>query len=621
VEREKELAMSTVDRQWTAWLGPVAVTLFALTIAGVQYRNFLADPRPLWATPLQHDRSAHYLSGLALAQAIAHGNVAEMWHQFDNMRVWGPLHAFLLVPIELIAGPDYRLGVLPSLGGWVLAMVFGYLLARRIAPWGGELAGAVTVLFIAASPAHRAFALDVMLESLGSGLSLACLYFYVALVQDRRGAIGWLLGGALALLFLEKYNYFVLVAVGLVAAELLRQAPLWLRLARTALPTIPGWLVGQACKPSNYLLAGLIGAAVGARVLQGETLRLFGMKLYIGGPANLLHAAWFVVTIRLLLWRRTPAAQAFFRDLGPWRGAVLVPASTIVVWFLMPKRLSYFLWYLTVTDQHRERLPFLHGAPMYLEAIAHGYHVALWAAAAVAGFALVGLSTARWWRPGGVAAGTFLVLSALLTFQHPNLRERFLHSWIAIGWVIAGVGIATMVAAFWRRSKVVNGFLSIAVVGTLGALLVPYATVAGTAVEGGARPDLPCGLTIADGFLPSLADVRQPTLLSNSNAVFFLSWTYRERYPHRPFATEIRNYGVDPTADRDLVRDWLTKTRSDAIVLIDIAADSPCYAGSPENRDYDVLRACLAETTTFAIAERRSLPDKVTITIWRRVSS
>ena len=39
---EKELAMSTQDvRNRIAWLGPVAVTLFALTVAGVQYRHFL----------------------------------------------------------------------------------------------------------------------------------------------------------------------------------------------------------------------------------------------------------------------------------------------------------------------------------------------------------------------------------------------------------------------------------------------------------------------------------------------------------------------------------------------------------------------------------------------------
>ena len=227
-------------RRWTPYLGPAIVLVFALAAAGVQYRDFWADPRPLWSV-LQHGRSAHYLSALGFTQALARLNVADIWHQLDAMRVWGPLHAFLLgLPIraELALGPDYRLAVLPSLGGWVLTMVFGYLLARRIAPWGGELAGLVTVLFVAASPAHRAFALDVMLESLGRRAVAgdAC----ISTSRLVQGGVGRASAGRLpasrlaAWLFLEKYNYFILVSAGLVGAELVRQPMLWWNLFREA---------------------------------------------------------------------------------------------------------------------------------------------------------------------------------------------------------------------------------------------------------------------------------------------------------------------------------------------------------------------------------------------------
>ena len=39
-------------------------------------------------------------------------------------------------------------------------------------------------MFILASPAHRAFGTDIMLESLGGCLSIMVLYFYLAAVQD-----------------------------------------------------------------------------------------------------------------------------------------------------------------------------------------------------------------------------------------------------------------------------------------------------------------------------------------------------------------------------------------------------------------------------------------------------
>jgi hypothetical protein len=612
--------MTQDARRWSVWLGPLAATLFAVTIAGVQYRSFLDDPRPLWSA-IQHDRNAHYLTGLALAQSISAGNIVETFHLLDGMRVWGPLHGLLLVPIEMIAGPDYRLGVLPSLCGWVLTMIFGYVVARRIAPWGGDLAGIVAVLFIAASPGHRTFAVDVMLESLGAGLSMICVYLYVALVQERRPSLGWCLGVALSALFLEKYNYFILVVAGLVGAELVRQPGFYWSLAKSAFFATPSWLMAQLCRPTSWLLVAILLAAVGARLLQGKTIRVFGHDMLVGGQANLLHAAWIVLTFRLLVWYRMPQARTQLHDLGPWRGEILAPAWTIVVWFLLPKRIGYFFWYIFVNDQKREHYGLLHGAPLYTGYIANSYHVAAWLAILVVILVVIAACTFRSWRPGGVVALTFLVLAAILTFQHPNLRERFLNSWFASAWVVAGVGVAAIVGAVWRQSRVAGGsFAAICVVG-LATVLLPYTVVPGVAEEGGRHPERANSLAMTDTYLPSLADAREPMILSNANALFLLQWTYRERYPHRPFATEIKGYDRDPAANRETARRWLEKTKSDAIVLIDVAVDSRYFARTPEDRDYGVLQQCLAESTRFAPAESWTTAEKVTITIWRRTSS
>ena len=79
------------------------------------------------------------------------------------------------------------------------------------------MAGLVAALFIAASPAHRAYATDIMLESLGAALSLLALYCYLLTVQGQPDETGKArcLAAALLLLFLEKYNYWLLVVLAL----------------------------------------------------------------------------------------------------------------------------------------------------------------------------------------------------------------------------------------------------------------------------------------------------------------------------------------------------------------------------------------------------------------------
>ena len=47
-----------------------------------------------------------------------------------------------------------------------------FVLAMRLAPRFKPIAGAVALLFALASPAHRAYAVDVMIESMGAALTL-----------------------------------------------------------------------------------------------------------------------------------------------------------------------------------------------------------------------------------------------------------------------------------------------------------------------------------------------------------------------------------------------------------------------------------------------------------------
>jgi hypothetical protein len=153
-------------------LHPTAVAAAVLCVlavlAGLQLALFWPEADQLWWR-MTHDRSAHYLNGLNLALDARSADLPQFIHDLDAMRVWGPLHPALLAVVQLCAGPNFRLAVLPSLLGWVGTAWFGFLVARRMVTQHGTAAGLIAATLIAVSPAHRAFATDNMLQSVLAG--------------------------------------------------------------------------------------------------------------------------------------------------------------------------------------------------------------------------------------------------------------------------------------------------------------------------------------------------------------------------------------------------------------------------------------------------------------------
>ena len=173
-------AVNRWDRLLLAGVAALVVSLSALL-----YARFLTQPRQLW-TNSTHDRNAHYLTALTMAEAVRHGRPYVLLREVNGARVWGPLHGLLAAAVLAVGGFDYRLAVLPSLAGWVATALFAFLAARRAAPRYGNLAGLAALLLVLAGPAHRGYATDIMLESLGACLSLAVLYFYLVTVQEEK---------------------------------------------------------------------------------------------------------------------------------------------------------------------------------------------------------------------------------------------------------------------------------------------------------------------------------------------------------------------------------------------------------------------------------------------------
>ncbi len=236
--------METPTPSWPArWPMLTAIGL-ALTTAIVQYVLFLPQADTLWRDPI-HDRNAHYYFGLSLALDVRQGDVGGLVRDLNHARVWPPAHGMLLAGLLTTIGLEPHFAVLPSLLAWAGLLVAVFVLAWRLCPSGGIVAGFAAMLFTLSSPSHRAFATDVMLESLGTCLSLWALERYVALRQTPTIAGVRSFALVLLALFLTKYNYWALVVAGIVATEWITRPGQWLTAGRQFLAALPrgrqGW--------------------------------------------------------------------------------------------------------------------------------------------------------------------------------------------------------------------------------------------------------------------------------------------------------------------------------------------------------------------------------------------
>src|SRR5262249_51747094 len=152
----------------------------------------------------------------------------------------------------------------------------------------GNLAGLAALLFVLGGPVHRGYATDIMLESLGAGLTLATLWCYLVAVQDRSRAAARWLGVALTLLFFEKYNYWLIV---LFAVALASVPELWRRCG----PAARAWLAAldwrallrrEALRPSSWLIAGIVIASAVIYRRGDRPFMLGGREVSLYPPYN-----------------------------------------------------------------------------------------------------------------------------------------------------------------------------------------------------------------------------------------------------------------------------------------------------------------------------------------------
>ncbi|MFO1060092.1 MAG: glycosyltransferase family 39 protein [Dongiaceae bacterium] len=550
----------------------------ALIVAGWQYHLFLDQARQRW-NGIINDRNAHYEFALDLALAIRHASPVDFVATLLRSKTWPPIHGLFASLILAIGGPDWRLAVLPSLVGFVMTATCAFLLARRISPASGNAAGLLAAAMVLASPAHRAFAADVMLESLGAGLTMLVFYLYVASRQDQSIRTWRWLAITLTLLFFEKYNYWTLAVIGLTVAELVdRHRELWER-GREFVRAVPwrDWAQRQFRHKPNWLvlLALLVPAAIFA--IRPAPLEIAGRSVGLYPPYNLTTVAFALLAGRLLLGWRSVRGEAA-RLLGPrFRVMLHWLAVPIAISWLLPQRLALFVAYNLPGWHPARRGSILDTASFYLGTAAADYHVGSWSAALVAVLVAAAAATVRRWRPGGLGIFMFVLIAATLNIAFSYAMSRFLHSWIALVWVTAAVGLVSAIG--WRTGPAASRLAGVAAL-TLAALQLPAMIAPGHSPQRGHRGEATSTLDIADAYLPLAADAASLAGFGTEPAKAFFRWTYRERFRRKDRDEWVfRGDVYDAEGVRRAFAAWRQRTTADTVVFIDFPPGSPEYSG------------------------------------------
>ncbi len=292
----------------------------------------------------------------------------------------------------------------------------------------------------------------------------------------------------------------------------------------------------------------------------------------------------------------------------------------MAIWFLLPKRLSYCLWFLSPANRGADETNLLGSLSWYAQWVVRDYHVALWSALVVSGCILICLLTWSQMRRGGLVILLFVILAALLTINHPNRKSRYLHSWIAGIWVVAGVGLGHAVSQVrFSRKKSLQPLLAGTGLAVLATLQVPFVLEGGHAPAGGPQWERSSFLALTDCYLPHLENSKRSAVFSNQPIKGLVWWTFLERYSdlRRP-EIDFEDY-VDSRNKEAHFRNWLQTTRCDTVVYVYIPPGSYFFEYK-EYPGHEQLREMLRSQQKFRLVNHWNHAGlkRAEITVWTR---
>ncbi len=574
------------------------VAVIAATLAIMMLRDYQAAADLLWRD-IYHDRNGHYDFGLILSLALRELNPIDFLAQVERSRVWGPFHGLVLSIVQLAGGPDYRLAIVPSLIGWTVTVIFSALIARRFFddPAQRAFAAIVAATLVMASPAFRLLGSDVMLEGLGAALSAAGLWAWIVAREDLQSTRRWRwLAIVLTLLFFHKGNYWGLLVAALIAVWLLDDGRKLLLLIRGAFSHVTTSRALAALIRDPLLLAfAVVALAVILITLRGPTvIAVFGKPVSVYPPGNLLTVAYALLFVRLaIVWRRHRAV------IDPVLG---VPGRQILFWhiapvaisFLLPKRLSTFLWFVGPSNSGAgPSYSLIDGIDLYWGSFSAGFSSAPWVAVlALVLFAVAVLSLRRFPRQTWVVF-VFAGISLLSVLIHPQRQGRFLGSWIFAVWIGAGVGAGMLLGLLLPlRMQILRWGAATAVTAVLVVALVrqpPSAKAFDYAIR---MVTGPSNLDLVRPALPDIRSARTIGMAATFGSSPLLHWMAQEDCKCRKeFAAFDPGAVTSRGGVRDAALDYFARSRAERIVVVDAQSDK--LALNVLGWDYDKLAGIL----------------------------
>jgi Dolichyl-phosphate-mannose-protein mannosyltransferase len=575
--------MSTPSDDKTAdwyhrWADPLMAAIIvatATTFAALRFVDYYSNPDLLWRD-FYHDRNSHFSLGVDLAIALRSFDPVWFFSELEKSMVWPPFHGLVLSVVLLFAGIDHRFAIVPSLIGWVMTVVFVWLITRRLfrERMPGVFAAAVAVILTAASPAFRLLTSDAMLEGLGAGLSALALWAYLRAVEEPNLKLYWrVLALTLTALFFEKYNYWGLTTAAVAAALIfgnVQHAAIYIgaiiEKARIADVASRAWR-------DPLLVAFLIVVTIFGvlRWADLSPISFYGVTIRLNGrQENVLTAAYVLLFARLfLVWRRHRGEIGTALGLGG-RTIFYWTVAPIAISFLLPKRLSSFFWYVGPLNG-TAHFDFVGGAVSYWRDFAQGFHVATWMAVLSVGLGLLGATQLRKLRPGARVVFLFVLISCIAVIAHPQHQGRFLASWAFAVWICAGTGAGVILAwIFTRKALVLQMLVAGAATAGLAAAAVwekPSPVIYAVAIYPTSGPS---DLDLIRPYLHELDGARDISIATTFGASRFFRWAIHE---HCKCKATVVDLFIDSLSSRALVQatmaDRIANSTSDVFVIID----------------------------------------------------
>lgn len=617
---------SLTVRAWPDVAAFLIVLAAAIGTAGLIFADYYGAPDLLWRG-FHHDRNSHYSFGLDLALAVRTFDPAWFFGELEKAKVWPPLHGLVLSAVLLIGGIDHRLGIVPSLIGWVMTIAFVWLIARRLFTdrHSGLFAAAVATIFTAASPTFRLISTDVMLEGLGAGLSAAGLwaYLHAEAKPDSRGR--WrLLALLLTLLFFHKGNYWGLLIAPLAIAYASEH---WSRIVAAARPVwaaIRGQAVLRATAGSPLLiLAAAVAGLVAFLYAQGPTeLELFGRSVSLYPPENLTTAAYALAFAwwSLTWWRHRTAID---RTLGVAGRALLYWHLTpVAISFLLPHRLSKFLWFVGPANNTDPNSGPWQGLQFYWATFADGFHLAPWLAALVVVLALIGATAIPKLPPGARAVFLFALLAWIGVIIHPQHQGRFMSTWVFAVWICAGTGAGVLqsLTGRWLTPLQRGALATVLAIGLLSVnLLTPMPKAASVyALQAATGPS---DLELIRPYIAELDGAHEVAVFTTFGMSKLFAWVLRERCRCHVLVPDPFLAGVaSRAAARDAMAARIAQSTADVVLIIDAPRsreESPSV-GWVHAKMVGIVDT-MADQTRYVRDASYALPiGDATATIWRR---